>query len=207
MQERETIQPLGVFAIDPGPTQSAYVQATFTGDTRLLGTPIVIQEAYAMANELLLEKLVRPFGTYIVCEDITFYGEGSHVGKSVFDTCRWMGRFQQQLISHGYQLEFMPRQAVKVAVCNNTRAKDPDVRQALIDRYGEPGTKKNPGPLYGISGHGWQALGLAVAFAIKMRDSLRLLKTQPARNSDPRDGKTRPTPEVAERKFQQASLV
>jgi len=207
MREPENLQPLGVFAIDPGPSQSTYVQATFTGDTRLLGTPIVINEAHAVDNSMLLEKLVRPFGTYIVCEDIIFYGDKVHVGKSIFDTCRWTGRFQQQLISHGYQLEFMPRQAVKVAVCNNTRAKDPDVRQALIDRYGEPGTKKNPGPLYGISGHGWQALGLAVAFAMRWRDSLRLQKSQPTRNLDPRDGITAAPATAAERKFQQASLV
>jgi hypothetical protein len=31
----------------------------------------------------------------------------------------------------------------------------------LIDALGEVGTKKNPGPLYGVSGHYWAALGVA----------------------------------------------
>jgi hypothetical protein len=42
------------------------------------------------------------------------------------------------------------------------RAKDPNVRQALLDKIGPVGTKKNPGPLYGVSGHGWSALAVAV---------------------------------------------
>ena len=42
------------------------------------------------------------------------------------------------------------------------RAKDGNVRQALIDLIGEQGTKKNKGPTYGISSHSWAALAVAV---------------------------------------------
>jgi hypothetical protein len=41
------------------------------------------------------------------------------------------------------------------------RAKDANIRQALIDKLGAVGTKKAPGPLYGISGHLWAALAVA----------------------------------------------
>jgi hypothetical protein len=36
------------------------------------------------------------------------------------------------------------------------------VRQALIDRLGPQGTKKNPGPTYGMRSHLWAALAVAV---------------------------------------------
>lgn len=36
------------------------------------------------------------------------------------------------------------------------------MRQALIDRFGAPSTKKAPGLLYGVSSHMWAALALAV---------------------------------------------
>jgi hypothetical protein len=36
------------------------------------------------------------------------------------------------------------------------------VRQALIDRLGPQGTKKNPGPTYGMRSHLWAALAVGV---------------------------------------------
>jgi hypothetical protein len=47
-------------------------------------------------------------------------------------------------------------------LCNSMRAKDANVRQALIDRFGPVGTKKQPGKLYGVATHYWAALGVAV---------------------------------------------
>jgi len=57
--------------------------------------------------------------------------------------------------------------AVKMHLCGQARAKDANIRQALIDRFGGAaaiGRKAAPGPLYGISGDVWQALGLAVTW-------------------------------------------
>ena len=47
------------------------------------------------------------------------------------------------------------------------RAKDSNIRQALLDLYGGDkrkaiGIKAEPGPLYGIKSHMWAALGVAV---------------------------------------------
>jgi hypothetical protein len=48
------------------------------------------------------------------------------------------------------------------------KAKDANIRQALIDIYGGNdkaiGNKKTPGPLYGIKGDLWAALAVAVTF-------------------------------------------
>ena len=56
-----------------------------------------------------------------------------------------------------------------MALCKNNRAKDKNIRQALIDRFGPGkaaiGTKKAPGPLYGLKSHLWSALAVAVVAA------------------------------------------
>jgi hypothetical protein len=60
------------------------------------------------------------------------------------------------------------RRAVKVAICGDSRAKDPNIRQALIDRYGGKeraiGNKNLTGPLHAIARDVWAALALAVAW-------------------------------------------
>jgi hypothetical protein len=54
------------------------------------------------------------------------------------------------------------RMKVKMHLCGNSRAKDGNIRQALIDRLGAPGKKKAPGPTFGVVADQWQALALAV---------------------------------------------
>jgi hypothetical protein len=54
------------------------------------------------------------------------------------------------------------RKDIKLAFCGTCKAKDANVRQALIDRFGEQGTKLNPGRLYGIKKDMWSALAVAL---------------------------------------------
>ncbi len=64
----------------------------------------------------------------------------------------------------------LPRRAVKLALCGDSRAKDANIRQALIDRFGGSaavGRKAAPGPLYGISRDVWSALAIAVTYSIQ----------------------------------------
>jgi hypothetical protein len=49
--------------------------------------------------------------------------------------------------------------------CGNMRAKDKNIIQALKDKYGEKGTKADPGFFYGISSHVWQAFAVAAYVA------------------------------------------
>ena len=63
----------------------------------------------------------------------------------------------------------LPRRAVKLALCGDSRAKDANIRQALIDRFGGSaaiGRKAAPGPLYGISRDVWSALAIAVTYTL-----------------------------------------
>ena len=145
-----------VVAIDPGPTQSACV--AWDGER--------IYEHDLLSNEAMLQHLRLPYGrvrpSLIAIEWISSYG--MPVGAEVFDTCRWVGRFEEaaSLTLTPIPVEMIPRCDVKLHLCNSARAKDANVRQALLDLIGPRGTKKNPGPTYGITTHCWAALGVAV---------------------------------------------
>ena len=44
------------------------------------------------------------------------------------------------------------------------KAKDSNIRQALMDRFGEVGTKKNQGYFYGFKADIWQAFAVCVTY-------------------------------------------
>lgn len=100
---------------------------------------------------------------HLAIEMIASYG--MPVGAEVFDTCVWIGRFVQAW-SAPYTLVY--RRDVKMFLCGNNAAKDSNIRQALIDRYGGKeraiGKKKAPGPLYGIHEDVWAALAVGVTW-------------------------------------------
>lgn len=94
----------------------------------------------------------------VAIEMIACYGMA--VGAEVFDTCLWIGEFRGYMRPQPVTLCY--RKDIVVHLCGTAKARDPNVRQALIDRLGKPGTKKNQGPTYGIKNHMWAALAVAV---------------------------------------------
>lgn len=147
-----------VLAIDPGTAESAYV---------LWDSKVEVASSKLCLNEDLLDELSQEgLNGYIdiaAIENVASYGMA--VGKEVFQTCVWIGRFQQKLLDAGSKVELIYRQPVKLHHCHSPKAKDGNVRQALIDKYGSPGTKKNPGVTYGLKSHTWQAFALATYVA------------------------------------------
>lgn len=145
-----------IFAIDPGPVQSGWV--LYYSDGR-------IAEAGIESNEELVSMLRFFMAPEVFAIETMQASYAATVGASVIDTLRWVGRFQQAWHSPD-EVRLITRQAVKAHVCNgNTRATDAGVRQALIDKLGPPGTKKAPGPTYGVTSHAWAALAVAVTAA------------------------------------------
>jgi hypothetical protein len=112
---------------------------------------------------------------FAVIEQIA--GMGMAVGQEVFETCVWSGRFWQAMEERGMQVARLPRREVKLHLCGSCRAKDANVRQALIDRYGGKekaiGNKANPGPLRGISADVWAALAVGVTYLDGVRSPAR----------------------------------
>lgn len=106
----------------------------------------------------------------VVIEMVASYGMA--VGREVFETCVWIGRFQQHgLHGVGSLPTLVYRRDVKLHHCGQTKAKDSNIRQALVDRFapGQPnhgkGTKTEPGWFYGFRADIWQAYALAVMAA------------------------------------------
>jgi hypothetical protein len=92
----------------------------------------------------------------------------------VFRTVWWTGRFAETWYAAGNgEPVAVYRKDVKLHLCGSPRAKDPNIRQALIDRWGGKaaaiGNAKNPGPLYGVKSHAWAALAVAVYVNDEMR--------------------------------------
>lgn len=146
-----------ILAIDPGSAQSAWLR--YDG-TRPKGFGIT-------ANDVLVRAL-RTGGLpdVVVIEKVESYGMA--VGAEVFDTVLWAGRFAEA--AHRVPVVMLPRRAVKLALCGDSRAKDANIRQALIDRFGGSaavGRKAAPGPLYGISRDVWSALAVAVTYTMQ----------------------------------------
>lgn len=146
---------MNIYAIDPGPEQSAYV--VYNDESQL------ILEARILENNSMLGT-VRHLPGYergvLVIEQIACMGMA--VGAEVFETVFWSGRFAEAFLGHWHRVT---RAKVKMHLCNSMRAKDGNIRQALIDRFGKPGTKRQPGKTYGLSGDMWQALAVAVTYA------------------------------------------
>jgi hypothetical protein len=139
-----------ILACDPGPTSSALVWYDSTQRR--------IADYCDEPNESILQRVKVWQGKFVI-EKIACMGMA--VGAEVFETVFWSGRFCQA--SFGF--DRVTRAEVKMHLCGSMRAKDSNIRQALIDKLGPQGTKKNPGPTYGISKHLWSALAVAVTYA------------------------------------------
>ena len=142
-----------VLAIDPGPTTSGWV--LFDGARVVAGGADTINAGLA--------AYLPSIGSPVAIEWIS--NMGMQVGASVFETCYWVGRFDA---AAGGACIRIKRIDVKKHICGQTRAKDANIRAALIDRFGgiegkakAVGTKNNPGPLYGVKTHMWAALAVA----------------------------------------------
>ena len=155
-----------VLAIDPGTTSSAWV--VYDG-ARVLAHGID-------RNPDLLDQLreMDPhFVSAVVIEQVESFGLA--VGAEVFETVFWSGRFFERSRGKGARVT---RRAVKLHLCGQARAKDANIRQALIDRFGgleAKGTKKAPGPLYGLRSHEWAALAVAVTWVDQQAEAGDLL--------------------------------
>jgi hypothetical protein len=139
-----------VLAIDPGTTQSGWV--LFDGRR--------VHDSGVMGNESLLARLQGGQMTADALAIEKIEAMGMAVGAEVFETVHWSGRFFQAW--PGLRVMRITRRQVKLGLCGNMRAKDPNIRQALIDMLGPPGTKKAPGATYGVTSHAWAALAVAV---------------------------------------------
>jgi hypothetical protein len=143
-----------LLAIDPGNEMSGWC---------LLKGYVPIQ--YGKDENELILRMMPPHDECVI-EMVASYGMS--VGQTVFDTCVWVGRFWERTT----EPHLMYRKDVKMNLCGNTKAKDSNIRQALVDRFsydrhkakGGKGVKADPGFFYGFSADIWQAMALGVTY-------------------------------------------
>ena len=142
-----------LLAIDPGTSQSGFV---------VLDGGKVVASGVLPNHETLV--LIADHHGDLAIEMVASFGMA--VGKEVFETVRWIGRMQQAF-ERPEAVQLVYRRDVKMHLCGSAKAKDANVRQAIIDRFGPGkdraiGKKATPGPLYGVTSHAWAALAVAL---------------------------------------------
>lgn len=158
-----------ILAIDPGDKESGWclmegykpVQFGKSPNEELL---YVIGE-YTMSIECLVVEMVASYGMA--------------VGKNVFETCVWIGRFLQKYTDHGGDTAaYVYRMEEKMRLCHDSRAKDTNIRKALVDRFADhdketgKGTKKDPDWFYGFRADSWMAYAVGVVFLDKKQEEI-----------------------------------
>jgi hypothetical protein len=138
-----------ILAIDPGTEESGWC---------IYRSGIVVASGVEQNGDMIT-RIDQSDADVLAIEMVASYGMA--VGREVFETVRWIGRFQQTWRDPD-AVRLVYRKDVKMHLCGTPRAKDANIRQALIDKIGLQGTKKAPGPTYGVKSHAWAALAVAV---------------------------------------------
>jgi hypothetical protein len=169
-----------ILSIDPGPETSGFV---ILNTSRKDGFCEVDDFNASIDNWVLLRMIFSGTGLVGKCghgaiEDIVSYGQIA--GNTTINTAKWVGRFDIGWRTTGKIPRIISRNDVKIVLCGtrtvvNNLGSRVAVSQKMLnlavcqkfEPYGGgknpyKGTKKKPGPLYGLKSHSHSALALAV---------------------------------------------
>lgn len=168
-------------ALDPGPAHTGVIVIDVRSDAH--HEIAIVHAESEVANEELRRVLLAwrddglVFGR-IGIETIR-HTYGTSVGADVLDTAWWAGRFHETANALVVEPSDLVRASRKAAVQSaqaygrlgtqpkgaRPRSADAQVRADLIAAFGGEsalGSKHAPGPLYGVTGHAWQALAVGI---------------------------------------------
>lgn len=175
-----------IIGIDPGPEKSGFCEIHLRDAS--------IWQAGTLKNQEIRDKLLSERRIIDVALEMPA-SYGMAVGATILDTCVEIGRYLQCCQSP-FKTALLFRKTIASTLCGQAKAKGPFIRQCIIDMYGEGaiGGKKctkckgkgwfgagrlectqcngagwdvPPGPLYNVTTHAWDALAVAIAYAIK----------------------------------------
>ena len=166
-----------ILAIDPGNVRSGYVLVEYDeAEIRRVLRVGKVENAEMMQ---IISETAESAETDFAIEMIA--GMGMAVGAEVFDTCVWIGRFWERALTRNFRrMEYIYRREEKLCLCGSPRAKDGNIRQALVDRYapGQPnygkGTKKLPGFFFGFSADMWAAMAVSTTYHDKFVQCVKI---------------------------------
>ena len=140
-----------IMAIDPGNIHSAYV--ILDEDFKLYAAGKVLNNEML---QIIKDEKIDEFAIEMIA------AMGMTVGESIFETIFWIGRFWE--LSNAPKKLKIYRREEKTHLCGTMKAKDGNIRQVLLDRFGPVGIKKNPGYFYGFKADMWAAMAVATVY-------------------------------------------
>lgn len=156
-----------LLCIDPGNVESGicHFQGKYCNKDKPFGK---------FANETVLE-LIKKGGIDQIAIEFPI-PRGMPASLELFLTVEWIGRFKAAALDNGIPFDYIDRARVKMVVCNAPTATDTNIRAALIDIYGKPGTKKDPGPTFGFTKDTWAALAVGHTFIEEGESMSRIME-------------------------------
>lgn len=155
-----------LLAIDPGNAMTAYC---------LMREDYSVVEKDKILNTQMLDYIWKNHKRigHLVVEMIASMGMA--VGAEVFETCVMIG-----MIERTADIKQIPRSRVlrkeeKMMICGDSRAKDVNIRRALIERFAKhdlkngKGTKGHPDHFYGFKADIWAAFAVGAVYLDKKR--------------------------------------
>ena len=152
-----------VMGIDPGPEHSGWVILDVRSGE--------LVEKGVTNNDLFIQTLASKIQTrrvhFVVIEKVV--AQGMSVAQPTFETCGKAGEFFNEVDRYSTAAAFyMPRREVKLQLLGKVVGNDAQVNQAVRELMGDKGTRKNPGPLYGMAGSDmWAALSVTLGWCKK----------------------------------------
>ena len=164
-----------ILGIDPGPVTSGVV----------LYDPVQgkVVEAWA---KMLTEKALRVTRfrrlltdrgfvweldrVHLAMETIVSYG--ARIGMETIANIELIGRIKEAWSREDANATYLSRPDILGHLTGRRNAKEADCADRLKEMHGglnAVGTKKNPGPLYGVTSHAWSALAVAVVASDLLR--------------------------------------
>lgn len=149
-----------IFAIDPGNVYSAYC---------VMDSEYHFYEFAKEENQTVMKRMLEllPEVDGVVIEKIS--NMGMPAGETLFVTAEWIGRYSQEA-EKKVPVSYIYRRDEKLYICGSPRAKDANIRAALIERFAVKdkangrGTKKDPDVFYGVKADMWSAICIGTTF-------------------------------------------
>lgn len=160
-----------ILAIDPGDQKSGFCLMDDYKPVRFGKTENFMLLSLIMHSDMDFDVAV--------IECVASYGKA--VGANVFDTCIWIGRFWEAVRENreGVEVKTVYRLDEKMAICHDSRAKDTNIRRALIDRFAVfdkkngKGQKNHKDTFYGFKADVWSAFAVGVTWLDRQKEGKR----------------------------------
>jgi len=169
-----------IIGIDPGPEQSGVV--IIDEDLKVLAhhSQIPTREIRCLSEPSFLSA----DDVIVVIEDLSPRGGTNQAQmfarwERTIQTAKTIGRLEQICAERGWGYVEIYPSTWRARICGAANARDAQIKACVRNIYkGQglacgggthpaQGIKSKPGPLYGLKGHAWDALGVALAYLDK----------------------------------------